>query len=51
MIDAARTVGCVRNLDNFLVMLIQKLFDMMMTYIQIDNLNVTHFKHAYLNEL
>jgi hypothetical protein len=41
----------VRNLDNFLIMLIQKLFDMMMTYTQIDNLNVTHSKHAYLNEL
>jgi thermostable 8-oxoguanine DNA glycosylase len=40
----------VRNLDNFLIILIQKLFDMMMTYTQIDNLNVTHSKHAYLNE-
>jgi hypothetical protein len=43
--------GCVINLDNFLIILIQKLFDMMMTYTQIDNLNVTHSKHAYLNEL
>jgi hypothetical protein len=41
----------VRNLDNFLIILIQKLFNMMMTYTQIDNLNVTHSKHAYLNEL
>jgi hypothetical protein len=41
----------VRNLENFLIILIQKLFDMMMTYTQIDNLNVTHSKHAYLNEL
>jgi hypothetical protein len=41
----------VRNIDNFLIILIQKLFDMMMTYTQIDNLNVTHSKHAYLNEL
>jgi hypothetical protein len=45
------TQGRVRNLDNFLIMLIQKLFDMMMTYTQIDNLNVTHSKHAYFNEL
>jgi hypothetical protein len=41
----------VRNLNNFLIILIQKLFDMMMIYTQIDNLNVTHSKHAYLNEL
>jgi hypothetical protein len=48
---AAAMADPVRNLDNFLIMLIQKLFDMMMTYTQIDNLNVTHSKHAYLNEL
>jgi hypothetical protein len=31
--------------------LLEILFDMMMTYTQIDNLNVTHSKHAYLNKL
>jgi hypothetical protein len=47
-------LGIVRNLDkfdNFLIILIQKLFNIMKTYTQIDNLNVTHSKHAYLNEL
>jgi hypothetical protein len=31
--------------------LLEILCDMMMTYTQIDNLNVTHSKHAYLNKL
>jgi hypothetical protein len=44
-------VGSVRNLDNLLIILIQNIFDKMMTYTQIDKLNVTNSKHAYLNEL
>jgi hypothetical protein len=46
-----KSLYLVRNLDNFLIILIQKFFDMTMAYTQIDNLNVTHSKHAYLNEL